>query len=72
MIFRVILIGILLIMIGRFVFRFLLPIFRITMVTKNKMKEMQQKMEDMHNQNKKRERDSRTIDGEYIDYEEVK
>lgn len=73
MIIRVLLIAIILILIGRFIFRFVLPIFMVTKAAQDKLNQMQQKMDEMQReQEAKNKRASRPIEGDYIDYEEVK
>lgn len=73
MIFRVILIAIILILISRFVLRFLFPVFQITRMTQSKLREMQEQMENMQRQEQaKPQPNNRVKEGDYIDYEEVK
>ena len=73
MIFRVILIAFILILIIRFIIRYLLPIISIGRSTHDKLKEMQRKMEEMqHQQQAKDNANKRPKEGDYIEYEEVK
>lgn len=73
MIIRVILIAIIFVLITRFVLRFVLPLFQITRMTQDKLKQMQQQMEDMQKREQaKANTRSRVKEGDYIDYEEVK
>lgn len=73
MIFRVVLLALIFFFIARFVMRYLLPILRVTRVARDRMQEMQERMESMQqNEQKRSEQKRNTIDGEYIDYEEVK
>lgn len=58
-------------LIFRWVFlRIILPVFKLTRMTHQKMNEMQQQMNQQKNHQFQRRKD-REIDGEYIDYEEV-
>ncbi len=73
MIFRIILISIILTLIARFIFRFVLPVFQITSMTQEKLRRMQEEMERTQQQQQARQNtQSRVKDGDYIDYEEVK
>ncbi|HEY9178832.1 MAG TPA: hypothetical protein VIN07_14140 [Flavipsychrobacter sp.] len=73
MIFRIILITIILTLIARFIFRFVLPIFQITSMTQEKLRRMQEEMERTQQQQQARQNTtSRVKEGDYIDYEEVK
>ncbi len=74
MILRILLYGILFYFIARFITRFVLPIFQITRAAQNKMKEMQQQMEQMQQQEQARQNAPRnkSVEGDYIDYEEIK
>lgn len=73
MIFRIILISIILTLIGRFIFRFVLPVFQITSMTQDKLRKMQEEMERMQRQEQNKQRpNNRVNEGDYIDYEEVK
>lgn len=54
----------------RFMMRFLLPVFKITRMTHQKMNEMKKQMDQMqHNTGK---RSGKHIDGDFIEYEEIK
>jgi uncharacterized membrane protein (DUF106 family) len=61
----------------RFVLRFLMPVFQVSRMAHRQMTDMKKKMEEMNQQQSKAQdtkysrKDSR-IEGEYIDYEEVK
>lgn len=60
-------------LIYKFVKGFLFPAIHITNTMSGKMREMQNKMNDLnHQQQKQQERPSRKKEGEYIDYEEIK
>ena len=73
MIFRIILISIILTLIARFIFRFVLPVFQITSMTQDKLRRMQEEMESMKQQEENKQRpNNRVKEGDYIDYEEVK
>lgn len=57
----------------RFVLRFIMPVIKMTRMTQYQMNEMKKKMEGMQqqgpvNQNQQRKQ----VDGDYIEYEEVK
>lgn len=65
--------GLFLYLIYKFVKGFLFPAIQITNTVNGKMKEMQDRMNEMQQQQQKQEeRRSKKIDGEYIDYEEIK
>ena len=73
MIFRIILITIILTLIARFIFRFVLPVFQITSMTQEKLRRMQEEMERTQQQQQAHPNtQSRVKEGDYIDYEEVK
>ncbi len=59
-------------LIFRFVIKYIVPIFQMTRVAKEKLSQMQENMEDMQRKQNKSGNTQRNIDGEYIDYEEVK
>lgn len=59
-------------MVLRFLARVVLPIFHITSMTQQKMKEMQKQMEEMQRTNAQPKKNTRQVEGDYIDYEEVK
>jgi type II secretory pathway component PulM len=62
-----------LILILRFVFRFLLPVFQITRSAQQKMKQMQEQMNEMQQaQTHPPKARPTTRPGDYIEYEEVK
>lgn len=72
--FKFFLILLLVFLLIRFTFRFLLPVLKITRMTQRSMQELKKKMEQ---QTDSRPAAGRTppagkADGEYIDYEEVK
>lgn len=59
----------------RFVTRFLLPVLRVTRVASTRMREMQQQMEDMQakaNNPGPAASKPKPVEGDYIDYEEIK
>lgn len=61
----------------RFVTRFVMPIFKMTKAAGAQMRKMQQQMQDMQQQADTQQRPSSSgpskhIDGDYIEYEEVK
>ncbi len=71
---RIILWGVLITVIFRIVFYYILPVFRITSAASSHMRKMQEQMKDM--EQKMNEQPTRTHqvnkEGDYIDYEEVK
>ncbi len=73
MLFKVILWVVILFFIIRFVLRFVTPLLQISRITQDRLKQMQQQMDDMHqNNNRTRSQEStKAKKGEYIDYEEV-
>lgn len=60
----------------RFIFRFVLPIFRVARQANRAMSEMKSKMQEAQQQAQRPEPDHRhsvsSNEGEYIDYEEIK
>lgn len=72
MLFRIILWSIVLTMVLRFITRFVLPIFQITSMTQDRIRQMQQQMDQMNKNNTPPEKPKKKVDGDYIDYEEVK
>jgi hypothetical protein len=71
MLFRIITWAIVIALLYRFVMRFIFPVIHITRTTSNRLRDMQQKMDEMqHKQNSSSQ--SQVKDGDYIDYEEVK
>jgi hypothetical protein len=59
-------------MVLRFVTRFVLPIFQVTSMTQDRLRQMQQQMDNMQKKNAAPEKQKKSVDGDYIDYEEVK
>lgn len=73
MFFRLILWGFIIVTVFRFISSFLLPIFHITRAAQNKMREMQEQMNAMQQeQQHKKPSNEKSIEGDYIDYEEIK
>lgn len=72
MIFRIILITIILTLIARFIFRFVLPVFQITRMTQDKLRQMQEEMERNQRQQSRPNAQTQVKEGDYIDYEEIK
>lgn len=76
MILKIIIWSIVLTMIVRFVFRFLFPVMTMTKVAQERMMQMQQQMEEMQRRQQAASQSQaapkKNIDGDYIDYEEVK
>jgi len=69
MIFRFVLFLIVLYLVIRFVMRFLLPVMKLTSMTHSHMKDMRNKMNEMQ---QRQHTPPKRVDGDYIDYEEVK
>lgn len=76
MILRIILWTIVLTVIVRFIFNFLLPVIGLTNAASQKMKEMQRQMDEMQRKQEQHKAETpkkpQQVDGDYIDYEEVK
>lgn len=72
MLFRFILWAVIIVLVLRFITRFLFPIFQITKSVSNKMRDMQDQMEQLNKQQQQQQNSSKPKTGEYIDYEEVK
>jgi hypothetical protein len=70
MILRFVLFLLILFLLLRFVMRFVLPVMKITRMTHSHMNDMRRKMEEM--EQKQRAPQPKRVDGDYIDYEEVK
>jgi type II secretory pathway component PulM len=73
--FKIIVWTFVLVMLYRFFTRFVLPVAKMTRTAKEQMQRMQQQMQDMQQQQQaqpKATTASRHIDGDYIEYEEVK
>ncbi|MBS1585763.1 MAG: hypothetical protein JSS82_09470 [Bacteroidetes bacterium] len=72
--FKIIVWTFVLVMLYRFFTRFVLPIAKMTRTAKEQMQRMQQQMQDMQQQQPKQHSSAgnRHIDGDYIEYEEVK
>lgn len=59
----------------RFISRFVLPVFKITRMTNDRLRDMQRQMEDMHNKvnnNTKQQQRPSVKEGDYVDFEEIK
>lgn len=67
---RIILFVIIAYFVIRFINRYLMPILKITKMTHHQMSEMRKKMENMEQQQQQKQ--SGRVDGDYIDYEEIK
>lgn len=79
MLFRIILWSIIFTMALRFLLRFILPVIGVTKMAQDRMQQMQKQMEDMQRQAnttntppKQTSKPPQQVDGEYIEYEEVK
>lgn len=69
--FRIFLFMLVLYFVIRFVMRFIVPLARLTQMTHHTMNEVKQKMNQQHPP-KQAKSAPKPVDGEYIDYEEVK
>ncbi|OJW83451.1 MAG: hypothetical protein BGO69_08225 [Bacteroidetes bacterium 46-16] len=56
----------------RFLTRFVFPVFKLTKQARDHMQKMQQQMQDMEQQRQQGTQHSKPLDGDYIEYEEVK
>lgn len=73
MIFRILLWSFILVLIFRFIVRFVFPILKITRITQSKLRQMQQQMEEMQQQkNAPQKQNNQVKEGDYIEYEEIK
>jgi len=73
MLFRILLWAFILVMIFRFIVRFVFPILNIARATQDKLRHMQQQMEDMQKQQAPPQAKTGQVrEGDYIEYEEVK
>lgn len=76
--FRILLWTFIIVMILRFVARFVFPVFQVTRMAQQKMKEMQQQMEQMQQNAQQpqpqhhQQAPPKVKEGDYIDYEEIK
>ncbi|WP_162902728.1 hypothetical protein [Taibaiella koreensis] len=69
MIVRIVLFLVVLFLVLRFLMRFILPIMKMTRMTHQHMTDMRKKMDEMQ---QGQARQTKRVDGDYIDYEEVK
>ncbi len=60
------------ILLYRFVFRFMIPLMKVTKTATDKVRQMQQQMNDMQDRSRKEDKPPTVKEGDYIDYEEVK
>ena len=77
MLFRILLWGFILVMVFRFVARFVFPILKITRVTQDRLRQMQQQMEEMqrgqgHMPPHASATKKKVKEEDYIEFEEVK
>lgn len=72
MLFKIFLFLLLLFLIIRFAMRFLFPVLKLTRMTHQKMNEMKQKMDHMESASSRPAAKRKNLEGDYIDYEEVK
>jgi hypothetical protein len=70
--FKFLLWSFILVMIFRFIVRFVFPILHITRTAQDRLRQMQKQMEDMQQQNHPPQQKKTVKEGDYIDYEEVK
>lgn len=69
MIVRFVVFLVILFLVLRFVMRFILPIMKMTRMTHQHMNDMRKKMDEMQQGSS---RQAKKVEGDYIDYEEVK
>lgn len=73
MIFKIILIGFVIGMGYRILARFVLPVFQLTKMTTDRLREMERQMQEKGNPvNAGPKHNPKPLDADYIDYEEVK
>ena len=72
MLFRILLWSFILIMLFRFIVKFVLPILGIARTAKDRLNHMQKQMEDMQNAQNPPAQKNKVKDGDYIEYEEIK
>jgi len=72
MLLRVILWTIILMMLLRFVVRFLFPVINASKTINDRLKQMQQQMNDMQEKQQTKKPTPTVKQGDYIEYEEVK
>ena len=70
---KILLWAVLLVMLFRFITRIVWPIFKVTRIARKRMQDMQRQMEESEQKaNYQSSAQSRTKEGDYIDYEEIK
>ena len=72
MLFRILLWSFILVMIFRFIVRFVFPILQITRTAQTRMQQMQKQMEDMQKPQHPPTQSNKVKEGDYIEYEEIK
>jgi len=72
MLLRILLWSFILVMVFRFIVKFVFPILQITRSAQKRMRQMQQQMEDMQQQSNQTASQTKVKEGDYIEYEEVK
>jgi len=73
MLFRVLFWAFIIVILYRFLAKYVFPVFKITKMASDHMRQMQHKMEEMeHKVNNQSTGRSHIKEGDYIDYEEVK
>lgn len=73
MLFRILLWGFILVMVFRFIVRFVFPVVKMTRVAQDRLRQMQQQMDEMQQQQATPPKQQQKVkEGDYIDYEEVK
>lgn len=70
--FKIIFWSIILIMLLRFVMRFLFPVVKASKTINDRLKQMQQQMNEMNERQQDKKAAPKVKQGDYIDYEEVK
>ncbi len=72
MLLRILLWSFILVMVFRFIVKFVFPILQITRTAQKRMRQMQQQMEDMQQQSNQPPTNNSVKEGDYIEYEEIK
>ena len=71
--FKILIWTFIIVVLYRFVTRFVLPVFKMTKTASDHMRKMQQQMQDMQQQAQQGpSRAGKHLDGDYIEYEEIK
>ena len=70
--FKVIVWTFIIVILYRFFTRFVMPVAKMTKSAGEHMRRMQQQMQDMQQQQQQPKTTDRQVDGEYIEYEEIR